>query len=175
MSKLRTANLLGALSVAVADRLEDELKNHPNQTDSAAAALNLIGFYEGCTNGALSLSLGLSHTATVRLLDKLVNEGLVERRAAPHDQRAVALYPTKRGRARAREILETRCVTLSDTIVPLTTAEERQLARLLEKLLRSITKTAADADHICRLCDETACPAGICPVHQTALRLANAD
>lgn len=169
MSRLRTANLLGALSVAVGDRLEKALKCHPNQTDSAAAALNLIGFYEGCTNGALSTSLGLSHTATVRLLDKLEGEGLVERRAAEDDQRAVALYLTRRGRARVREILTARCGELCEAISVLSGGEERQLAGLLEKLLRSFTATAADADHICRLCDETACPSDRCPVHQAAL------
>jgi DNA-binding MarR family transcriptional regulator len=160
--------LLGALSVAVGDRLEKQLKSHPNQTDSAAAALNLIGFYEGCTNGALSVSLGLSHTATVRLLDKLESESLVDRRPAEDDQRAVSLYLTRRGRTRLREILASRCVALCDVISTLSAGEERQLAGLLEKLLRSLTTTAADADHICRLCDDTACPADRCPVHQAA-------
>ena len=172
MSRLRTANLLGALSVAIGDRLEQELRSHPNQTDSAAAALNLIGFYEGCTNGALSASLGLSHTATVRLLDKLEGHALVERRASETDQRAVACYLTRKGRARLREILAMRCAALCDVTASLSRAEERQLGLLLEKLLRTLTKTAADADHICRLCDETACPAATCPVHQAGLALA---
>jgi MarR family transcriptional regulator, negative regulator of the multidrug operon emrRAB len=77
MSKLRTANLLGALAGEIADRIEREGKLHPNETSSATAALNVIGFYEGCSNGALSRALGLSHTATVRLVDKLELSGLV--------------------------------------------------------------------------------------------------
>jgi len=173
MSKLRTANLLGALSVVVGDRLETELKSHPNQTDSAAAALNLIGFYEGCTNGALSASLGLSHTATVRLVDKLEEQGFAERRVSADDQRAVALYLTRKGRTRIREVLARRCAALCDVIAAMSPPEERQFGRLLEKLLRSLTRTAADADHICRLCDDTACPPNACPVHQAALALAH--
>ena len=175
MSRLRTANLLGALSVAVVDRLDKELKSHPNQTDSSAAALNLIGFYEGCTNGALSASLGLSHTATVRLLDKLEKQDLVERRIADNDQRAVALYLTRKGRTRLRSVLAARCAELCDAISPLSLSEERQLGHLLEKLLRALTRTARDADHICRLCDETACPAEVCPVHQAGLALAGIE
>jgi DNA-binding MarR family transcriptional regulator len=174
MSQLRTANLLGALSVAVGDRLEEELKSHPNQNDSASAALNLIGFYEGCTNGALSAALGLSHTTTVRLLDRLEAQGLVERRPAETDQRAVALYLTRKGRARLREILTTRCAALCDVMASLSVSEERQLGHLLEKILRTLTKTAADADQICRLCDETVCPARTCPVHQAGLALQRA-
>jgi hypothetical protein len=45
-------------------------KAHPNETSSATAALNVIGFYDGCSNGALSQALGLSHTAADRLVDK---------------------------------------------------------------------------------------------------------
>jgi DNA-binding MarR family transcriptional regulator len=165
---------LGALAGAIGDRLESELKSHPNQTDSASAALNLIGFYEGCTNGALSISLGLSHTATVRLVDKLESQGFVERRAAEDDQRAVALHLTRKGRTRLRQVLGARCAALCDVIASLSPAEERQLGALTEKILRAVTKSARDADHICRLCDETACPARTCPVHQKALALEGA-
>ena len=101
MPKLRTANLLGALSTEIAGRLEQQLRKHPNATDSGVAALNIIGFYEGCSNGALSRALQLSHTATVRVVDKLEAAGLVESRSA-RDRRSVALYLTSRGRTRAR-------------------------------------------------------------------------
>ena len=47
MTRLRTANLLGALAGEVVERMERPLKRHPNQTDSAAAALNVLGFWEG--------------------------------------------------------------------------------------------------------------------------------
>src|SRR5882724_4448772 len=76
MTKLRTANLLGALAGEIAGRLERHGRIHPNETSSAAAALNVIGFYEGCSNSALSRALGLSHPATVRLVDKLEAAGL---------------------------------------------------------------------------------------------------
>ena len=94
MSKLRTANLLGALAGAIAERQERHGKAHPNETSSAAAALNVIGFYEGCSNGELAEALGLSHTATVRLVDKLEAGGLVIS-ATGADRRAVALRLTK--------------------------------------------------------------------------------
>src|SRR5689334_2736128 len=80
MSKLRTANLLGALSGVVTERLVQRLKRHPNQTDSAAAALNVLTFWEGASNTELAKVLGLSHPATVRLVDRLEDAGLVEAR-----------------------------------------------------------------------------------------------
>jgi DNA-binding MarR family transcriptional regulator len=173
MSKLRTANLLGALAGEIADSIERAGKLHPNETSSATAALNVIGFYEGCSNGALSQALGLSHTATVRLVDKLELSGLV-RSERGEDKRAVALRLTKLGRERARAAIHDRCLRLGDFIEVLTPRQRRQLDDIAEALLKSMVKAAQDADHICRLCDGTACPTRRCPVHQKAVALESA-
>jgi DNA-binding MarR family transcriptional regulator len=168
MSRLRTANLLGALAAEVAGRVERRLKRHPNQTDSAAAALNVLSYWEGASNAQLAAALGLSHTATVRMADKLEADGLVESLQG-RDRRAVALHLTEAGRTRAREILTDRCAALAEVTGALTPAEQDQLAALLEKMLRAVTGGMADAAHICRLCDTTVCPDDTCPVHQEAL------
>ncbi len=171
MTTLRAANMLGALAGQVNSLLTRRLRHHPNQTDSSAAALNALAFFEGCSNLRLSQALRLSHTATVRLVDKLEQEGLVESQTG-QDRRSVALFLTEPGRARAREILTDRCQAL-DGILSLLTAEEQQtLSGLLEKLLRNQVKAAEDDEYICRLCDSTVCPADICPVHQAALAIA---
>jgi MarR family transcriptional regulator, negative regulator of the multidrug operon emrRAB len=170
MPKLRTANLLGALAGEIADRLERHGKLHASETSSAAAALNVIGFYEGCSNGALSHALGLSHTATVRVVDKLEAAGLVVSETGA-DKRSVALYLTRRGRERARAIVHRRCVLLGDVVEVLTPEQRVQLDALAETLLRSMGEAARDADHICRLCDGTECPPEECPVHQRGIEL----
>lgn len=167
-SKLRTANLLGALAGEIVGRLEQRLKSHPNGTDSAAAALNIIGFYGGCSNNALSRALQRSHTATVRLVDKLEADRLVESRPA-EDRRSVALHLTEKGRQEARKLVRDRCVALADVIDVLSAEQQAQLAEVAEVLLRALTSDAAQADHICRLCDDSACPAATCPVHQAGL------
>ena len=173
MSKLRTANLLGALATEISGRADRMSKTHPNETDSATAALNLISFYEGCSNGALSRALGLSHTATVRLVDKLEVAGLVVSEPGT-DKRSVSLRTTERGRAQAREALHTRCLMLGEQIDLLTPPQRKCLDEILEVLLRSMVMAAADADHICRLCDGAECPPDHCPVHQKALALSAA-
>jgi DNA-binding MarR family transcriptional regulator len=168
--KLRTANLLGALACEIAERLDERLKKHPNGSDSAAAALNMISFYEGCSNNALSRALKLSHTTTVRLIDKLEAQGIVERRQAA-DRRAVSLFLTKRGREQARAVVRDRCVALGEIVDVLSERQRSQFDKLAEILLRSLTTSAQEADHICRLCDDSACPPDNCPVHQEALAL----
>ena len=168
MTMLRTANLLAALAGQVDHLLIRRLRIHPNQTDSSAAALNIITFYEGCTNLRLSQALRLSHTAAVRLVDKLEQEGLVERREGK-DKRSVALFLTEAGRERIRAILTDRCAALEGILSPLTPEEQATLSALLEKLLTNQTKAPGDDDYICRLCDTTVCPAETCPVHQAGL------
>ena len=170
MSKLRTANLLGALAGEITDRIERQGKLHPNQTSSATAALNVIGFYEGCSNGALSRALGLSHTATVRLVDKLEHAGLV-RSETGADKRSVALRLTGLGRERARSVIRERCLRLGDLIEVLTPRQRRQLDEIAETLLKSMVEAAQDADHICRLCDGPARQPRRGPVHQKAAAL----
>jgi DNA-binding MarR family transcriptional regulator len=168
MSKLRTANLLGALASEVAERLERQGRAHPNQTDSAGAALNLISFYEGCSNSALSRALGLSHTATVRLVDKLEAAGLVTSEPGA-DRRSVALRLTQEGRERARAIVQNRCLLLGDLVDSLNLEQRGQLDAILDTMLRRLVASAQQSDHICRLCDETVCPPDQCPVHQKGL------
>jgi DNA-binding MarR family transcriptional regulator len=171
MSRLRTANLLGALAGEIGERLERRLKRHPNQTDSAAAALNVLTFWEGASNTELARVLGLSHPATVRLVDKLEAEGLVEARPGK-DRRAVALHLTQAGRERNKAVLIDRCAALTEVTDALTAAEQDQLSNLLEKMLRAATAGVIEAAHICRLCDEVACPGDECPVHQRGMELA---
>jgi DNA-binding MarR family transcriptional regulator len=170
MSKLRTANLLGALACEIAERLAQMLKDHPNASDSTAAALNVIGFYEGCSNNALSRALKLSHTTTVRLIDKLAAQELVERRPGT-DRRSVSLFLTRRGREQARAVIRDRCVALGQIVDVLSERQRDQFDKLAEILLRSLTTSAEEASHICRLCDDAACPPDDCPVHQEALSL----
>ena len=165
--------MLGALAGAVVGRLEAGLRSHANQTDSSAAALNLLALYEGCSNVALSRGLRLSHPATVRLVDKLEAAGLVESRAGA-DRRSVALFLTLAGRSRAREILQARCLALETVVDVLSPDQQRQLDGIAETLLRAFTTSPLEGGHICRLCDEAICPPERCPVHLEAASLMTA-
>ncbi|MBL8771875.1 MAG: MarR family transcriptional regulator [Phenylobacterium sp.] len=167
MTKLRTANLLGALAGEVSERLRRQMARRPNETDSSAAALNVLSFWDGCSNAELARMLALSHPATVRLVDKLEAAGLV-RSGQGQDRRAVALSLTEAGRERARAILADRCVALGEVVGILAPDEQAQLEALLEKLLRGVTTGGWHAGHICRLCDGIVCPEDRCPVHQKA-------
>ncbi len=170
MSKQRTANLLGALACEIADKLDRHFTSHASETDSAAAALNIIGYDDGCSNSALSRALRLSHTATVRLVDKLEAAGLVTSKRGD-DRRTVALHLTKAGKARVRRVAAERTDVLCEIVEVLTPRQREHLDAVAEALLVAMTSTIDIANYVCRLCDDSACPPDACPVHQTAVRL----
>lgn len=169
-SRLRAANLLGAVATEIAVRLESRAKRHANATGSVDAALNVIGLYEGCTNGELGAALGLSHTATVRCVDKLEAEQWAVRETGT-DKRSVALRLTETGRLRAQATMRDRCEFLAGFVDALTPEQRSQLECIAETLLRASVQAAKDAWFICRLCDPVLCPPDACPVHQKAIEL----
>lgn len=115
--------------------------------------------------------LDLTHSAAVRLVDRLAVAGLV-RRGAGKDGRSVAVFLTPAGRCVAARVQEGRMRALAEVLAPLDAPELEQLTRLHEKLLAGLTSGRADARHICRLRDAHACghEQGRCPVTRAADR-----
>jgi DNA-binding MarR family transcriptional regulator len=159
----RTANLLGALALALGDELRAATETGAAHGASAPAALVVIGTYPGRTIDALRPALGLSHSGAVRLVDRLAADGLVVRGAGT-DGRSVSLQLTPSGRSAMRALLAERRRALDTPVAALTAQERRQLERISEKLLTAMTRTEAQASQFCRLCDESVCPTARCPV-----------
>jgi DNA-binding MarR family transcriptional regulator len=157
----RTANLLGALALTVADRIATG--------SDAAALITLRNYAEGEPLDLLRRALALSHPAVVRLADRLQERGLVERRRSERDGRAVALRLTPAGRRAADEALAARASAIDDVLAPLDATERRALEAMLERMLATATTDATASLVICRLCDPDVCghPAR-CPVTQAA-------
>jgi MarR family transcriptional regulator, negative regulator of the multidrug operon emrRAB len=144
---------------------------------SAPAALAAMHeFLDGCSVTQLSSVLGLTHSGTVRLVDRLAAEGLVERVEA-QDGRAVSVVLTEAGRGTAARILHTREESLSSTLSALSPNEIDNLAAALDTMLTTVTlarakeRSARTNDRpqpwLCRLCDLAACgrSEGHCPVN----------
>lgn len=76
----------------------------PNDAGAVAAGLvpvltHIDEFPDGCHVGALAGRIGLDPSTISRAVASLVDHGLVERRADPHDGRASRLVLTAAGRA----------------------------------------------------------------------------
>jgi MarR family transcriptional repressor of emrRAB len=153
----RDANLLGALGLAVADRLAGG--------SAAEALVELHGRRAGSTIDALARVTGLTHSGTVRLVDRLVQRGLVERRRGA-DQRSVALYLTPPGRRAARSVLAERETAMHSMLVLLTDDQRTAMVAVAEQLLRELGAAPEAERRLCRLCDLESCgrTRGNCPV-----------
>lgn len=152
----RTANLLGAVGLAVADRIAAAARAIMHHAGETPAALVVIGYGLGPSNEQLRRILRLSHPGSVRLVDRLVGDGLVERREG-RDKRAIALHLTDRGAALREQLLEGRLAVLRPVLEPLTGQEQDQFAGLLRKLLTGLGRTDLDRCTTCRLCDDRVC------------------
>jgi MarR family transcriptional regulator, negative regulator of the multidrug operon emrRAB len=166
----RGVNLLGSVALAVTDRVRAAAERGAAQGGSAPAALvSLAGYLDGSPIDALRGPLGLTHSATVRVVDRLVAAGLA-RRSEGTDRRSVAVELTPAGRSAAAEALRARREALEEALAGLEPEEQAELARLNAKVLATLTDGRAAAGHICRLCDSHACghEEGRCPVTQAA-------
>lgn len=163
----RTANLLGVIGLAVADRIEAAARAVLAHAGETPAALVVIGYGTGPSNDSLRRILGLSHPGAVRLVDRLVADGLVERRDG-QDRRAVALYLTRRGGERRKSLLKGRLAAIRPLLAPLSAVEEETLAHLLHKMLASMDTTDLQRRTLCRLCDDRVCTDCPIPAHKPA-------
>lgn len=157
----RIANLLGALTVGLGDRLS------ANGSSDSAATVTLS------ERGPLTIEflrrvIGLSHSATVRLVDRLVEARIVERGVGP-DGRSISVRLTPRGRRRAAALRAEREQVLVGALASLNERERAVLEKLAEKLLAGLTTSRRQARYTCRLCNHAACAGrGDCPVDLAA-------
>jgi len=161
---VREANLLGALGLAVADRIAEAAE--PGANGSAAQALvALVGPQAGGTIDALARITGLTHSGAVRLVDRMAAAGLLERRMGA-DQRSAAVFLTPAGRRAARRVLMRRESAVQSILAPLDRGEREALARLAARMLGELAAAEGSDRRLCRLCDREACgrPRGRCPV-----------
>lgn len=168
----RDANLLGALSLAVTDRVADAVAGAAGQSQTAAAALSALHhFLEAPSVDLLRRVLGLTSSGTVRLLDRLEASGYVTR-GAGSDRRSVAVELTAVGREAAARVSRARARVLSETLSALTADERAAFEALVAKVLVGMMREPGAVRWICRLCDTGTCRAepGECPFAAEARR-----
>jgi DNA-binding MarR family transcriptional regulator len=166
----RTGNLLGALSLVIADRTADAMAEAGGRPESAAAALSaLLHFLDRPSVDQLRQVLGLTSSGTVRLLDRLEEAGYL-RRGPGADGRSAAISLTEDGRAAAQRVAVARAGVLDGALDVLSPAERQAFDRLAGKVLTGLIRGPGATRWICRLCDTATCrgPAGGCPVGNAA-------
>jgi DNA-binding MarR family transcriptional regulator len=170
MGTERTSNLLGALGIALAEGQQEAMRAASGLSDVEVAALNVVGEGRrqgtGLSIGQVRAALDLTHPGAVRVVDRLAAGGLVTRGPGT-DGRRVALLLTSVGETtftaqrRARMEVLTR---YADVLRAELAGSGIDVEALLEGLVAVVPRTVEEGDHLCRLCDEQACPQDRCPV-----------
>ena len=166
----RAANVLGALALVLADRMADAVEDAAAQAESGATALSAL-VHVLPPDPSIDLVrqvLGLTHSGTVRLVDRLEASGQV-RRVAGRDGRSTAVRLTAAGRRAASRVTRGRAAELHVAMQVLSGDEQEQLADLAGRVLAGLRRDGAEKPverWTCRLCDTTACGRlqGRCPV-----------
>ena len=163
----RLENLLGAMSLTLADRVA-AAGNGEGMSSSDQAAVVTLAAHPDETVSWLGNVLGLTSSGATRLVDRLVAAGWV-RRSAGDDSRQRRLRLTREGGARARRLLRTRQDLLIESLAPLDPAERAQLELILERLVSNLTSAHLPALTTCRMCDRSACREHdqLCPLDHT--------
>lgn len=164
MSERKIENLVGAMALALSDSLHSGTQEKAPEPGPAASAITLLHHEPGMTIEQLRRALRLSHPGTVRLVDRLAQDGLVERRASAEDRRAVALHLTDNGEASCTAILSARRASIACALQALNQEERKLFGHLAEKLLGNLVHDDERAYQVCRLCDRQSCE--FCPVER---------
>jgi DNA-binding MarR family transcriptional regulator len=162
----RTANVLGALSLVIADRIGDAVAEAAGHSETAAAALSaLYHFLDRPTVERLGQVLGLTHSGTVRLVDRLEADGYVVRGSGV-DGRSVAISLTPAGRRVATRVAAARADLLEQVTGILSPEERHALEQISSRMLVGMMRGPGATRWICRLCDTKTCGhnEGECPI-----------
>ena len=166
----QTANLLGALSLMIADRMADAMADAGGRSESAAAALSaLLHFLDGPSVDLLRQVLGLTSSGTVRLVDRMAESGYVER-GPGSDGRSTSVTLTQAGQAAAHRVAAARAEVLESALAGLSRDDRDALRRILGTMLVGLMRGPGAVRWMCRLCDTGACRGaeGGCPVGNVA-------
>jgi DNA-binding MarR family transcriptional regulator len=164
MNMARDRNIFGAFALMVADDIVRAASAQAPDAGPAASALALLGHDPGMSVRTLAKGVGLSHAGAVRLVDRLVADGLIERRGHATDGRTVALHLSAEGEVRSAAVLAARSAVLAETLSALSEDEQAVLGRLSERVVRARLRDLDHAYTICRLCEYGACDH--CPVDE---------
>jgi DNA-binding MarR family transcriptional regulator len=162
----QAANLLGALSLVITDRIAEAMAGAGGRPETAAAALSaLVHFLDHPSVDRLRQVLGLTSSGTVRLVDRLVAAGYLERGPGP-DGRTTSVTLTDAGRAAAVGVTAARAAVLDGALGVLSPAEREAFGVLAGKVLTGLIRPPGGTRRMCRLCDTGSCraAAGGCPV-----------
>ena len=135
---------IGALLFEVARLIRRRFDRRARQsglplTRHQARALMSIARQEGLSQAAIATLLDIEPIALVRMLDRLNEEGLVERRLHPTDRRIRTLWLTPAGWAVVERVLALNAAVREEACAGISPAARETLMRALDRMRGNLT------------------------------------
>lgn len=105
--------------------------------------LTLLGRHEGINQGGLAELLEVEPITLCRMVDRLQEAGLVERRADPADRRAWRLFLSGKANALLGELRPLALNLFDEAMNGLAPAEREALHEMLERIRANLSRRAA--------------------------------
>ena len=140
-------------------------------TVSQLRALRFLKQHEDCLVGDLANGLAISYPAASKLINRLINRGLTQRRDDEVDRRNTRLRVTLKGGRVLETIEEKRGREIAQIFLRLEEDEQRFLTQGLKRFLEAALSDEAIIDKVCLHCGTE--HFDDCPINK--LNLARAD
>ena len=141
----------GALALAVADSIASVSASF-SPSGPATAVMVFLSMEPGLPISVLASRIRLSHAGTVRLIDRLEHEQLVERRRHIADRRARFIHLTNSGKKITEALLKAREQVISECVSPLSPNDLDILGVLSERLFVANGFDKDGSISLCHLC-----------------------
>lgn len=151
----RDRNVVAAWAIAVTDAVRAAVEESTGMSASGPAAVVAIVADPGMSIDELRRVLDLTHPGTVRLVDRLVDNGWVTREHGVG--RTVRLMPTESGRAAERRLAEAREQAVADLLSVMPERDVHLVASLVRPVLGATVDDVDAMRRLCRLCNRDVC------------------
>jgi len=165
-------NLIGTLALKIHDLQMDASVEASGMSQTSCACLVSLAHQDTPqTISDIAEISNLSHSATVRLIERLEKSGYVFKTTNPSDLRKTHVSLTADGYKMRDKILKARRSAIAPVLSKFSHSDWKVIEWAAGIILADMTTSRLESEQICRLCDTVACGGNDCPVEKKALML----
>ena len=163
-------NLIGTLALKIHDLQMNAAVDVSGMSPTACACLISLAHQDTPqTISDIAAICNLSHSAAVRLVEKLETLGYLHKTALKSDGRKVHICLTSDGYEMRDTILKARRLAIEPALSKFSKSDWKVIEWAAGFILSDMTDSRLESEQICRLCDVDACGGSNCPVEKKAL------
>lgn len=163
-------NLIGTLALKIHDLQMDAAINVSGLSPTSCACLISVDHQDTPqTISDIAAICKISHSAAVRLVEKLESLGYIHKTSLTSDGRKVFVDLTSGGYQMRDAILEARRSAIKPMLSKFSRSDWKTIEWAAGFILADMTESRLESEQICRYCDASACGGSNCPVEKKAL------